>query len=95
MVGEKTTRIKPFSNDIVETLDTLKTPVWFNDWKIQKAEITVVADGFRPVLGQDLFDKLGVTISQKHYPNTEVNNIEPPCAIKKSFAIEILELISE
>ena len=35
-----------FSNDIVETLGTLKTPVRCNDWKIYKAKITVVADGF-------------------------------------------------
>ena len=66
-----------------------------NDWRIQKAKITVVADGFRPILGRDLFDKLGITISQKPCPNTEVNNIEPPCAIKKSFAKEFPELISQ
>ena len=72
----------------------MKTSVRCNDWKIQKAKITVVADGFRPVLGRDLFDKLGITISQKPCPNTEVINIEPHCAIKKSFAKEIPELIS-
>ena len=54
-----------FSDDIVKTLGTLKTPVRCKDWKIQKAKITVVADGFRPILGRDLFDQLGIIISQK------------------------------
>ena len=33
---KKPLELKPFSNDIVETLGTLKTPVCCNDWKIQK-----------------------------------------------------------
>ena len=90
---KKPLELKSFSNDIVETQGTLKTPFRCNDWKIQKAKITVVADGFRPILGRDLFDKLGITIPQKPCPNTEVNNIEPPCAIKKSFAKEFPDLI--
>ena len=65
-----------------------------NDRKIQKAKITVVADGFRPILGRDLFDQLGITVSQKLFLNTEVNNIGQPCAIKRSLAKEFPELIS-
>ena len=91
---KKPLELKSFSNDIVETLRTLKTPVRCNDWKIHKAKITVVADGFRPILGRDLFDQLGITISQKPCPNTEINNIESPCAIKRSLAKEFPELIS-
>ena len=91
---KKPLELKYFSNDIVETLGNLKTPVRCNDWKIQKAKITVVDDGFRSILGRDLFDQLGITISQKPCPNTEINNIEQPCAIKKSLAEEFPELIS-
>ena len=72
---KKPLELKTFSNDIVETLGTLKTPIRFNDWKNQKAKITVVADDFRPILGRDLFDQLGITISQKPCPIREVNNI--------------------
>ena len=79
---KKPLEIKSFSNDIVENLGTLKTPIRCNDWKIQKRKITVVADGFRPILGREVSDQLGITISQKPCPNTEVNNIEPTCAIK-------------
>ena len=84
---------KFFFNDIVETLGTLKTPVSCNDWKIQKEKTTVVADGFLPILGRDLFDQLGITISPRPRPKTEVNRVETPCAIKKSLAKEFAELI--
>ena len=86
--------LKSFSNDIVQPLGTLKTPVKCNDWSIQKAKITVVSDGFRPILGRDLFDQLGITISQKPCPQSEVNNTDPPCAIKKSMAKEFPDLFS-
>ena len=37
---------------------------------------------------------MGITISQKHCPNTEINNIEISCAIKKSLTKAFPELIS-
>ena len=43
---KKPLELKSFSNDIVENLGTLKLTIWCNDWKIQKAKITVVADVF-------------------------------------------------
>ena len=47
---KKPLELKSFSNDIVETLGTLKTPVRCNDWKILKSKITVVADHLDPFL---------------------------------------------
>ena len=91
---KKLLELKSFSDDIVQTLGTLKTPVKCNDWKIQKAKNTVVADGFRPILGRDIFDQLGITKSQKPCPNTEVNSIDQLCAIKRSLAKEFPDLIS-
>ena len=60
---KKLLELKSFSIDMAETLCFLKTPVRCNDWKFQKTKITVVADGFRPILGRELFDKLGITIT--------------------------------
>ena len=91
---KKPLELKSFSKDIVKILGTLKTPVRCNDWKIQKAKITVVADGFQPILGRDLFDQLGIIISQKPCPNVEVNNIDQTCAIKRSLAKAFPDLIS-
>ena len=91
---KKSLELKSFSNYIVKTLGTLKTPVRCNDWKIQKTKITFVADGFRPIFGQDLFDQLGIILSQKPCPNVEANNIDQTCAIKKSLAKQFPDLIS-
>ena len=54
----------------------------------------MVADGFRPILGRDLSDQLGIAISQKPCPENEVKTIETPCAIKQSLAKEYPKLIS-
>ena len=91
---KKPQELKSFLNDIVQPLGTLKTPVKCNDWYISKARITVVPDGFRPILGRDLFDQLGITITQKPCPKIEVNNVDQTCVIKKSLAKEFPELIS-
>ena len=60
----------------------------------RKQKKTVVADRFRPKLGRDLFDQLGITISQNPCPQTEVDNIDPPYSIKKSLAMEFPDVIS-
>ena len=52
-----------------------------------------VADGFRPILGRDLFDQLGITVSQKHYTTTTLKTVETPCAKKQSLAKKFPELI--
>ena len=80
----------------METLGTLKTSVCCNDWKIPKAKLTVVADGFRLILLLDLFDQPGIKIWGKCYcPKTEVNAIETPCLLKQLLAKKISYLISE
>ena len=91
---KKPLELKSYTNDIVKPLGTLKTPVRCNDWNIQKAKIMVVADGFRPILGRDVFDQLGIIISQKPCPNVEVNNIDQNCSIERSLAKKSPELIS-
>ena len=68
---KKQVELKSFSNDIVETLATLKTPVRCNDWKFPKTKVTVDAGGFRPILGRYLFDQLGISISRKPCPKNE------------------------
>ena len=75
---KKALKLKSFSIDIVEILGALKTPVRCNGCKIQEAKVTVAADKFRPIVGRDLFDQLGITISQKPCPNIKINNIETP-----------------
>ena len=82
------------SNNTVQTLGPLKTSVIFDDWQIPRAKITVVADGFQPILRRNLFDQLGKTITQKSCPKFEINIIELPCTIKQPKVKEFPELIT-
>ena len=75
---------KKMSSDTVDTLGTLKTPIIFNNWHISPAKITVIAEGFRFFLTLFIRPKLGITITQKPCHTVEINNVDPPCAIKQS-----------
>ena len=83
---KKPLELKSFSNDIVETWGILQTPIRWNNWKIPKAKITAVAGGFRIILGRDLFDQFGKTISQKPCTINEVKTVETSYALKQSLA---------
>ena len=41
---------------------------------MQRAKNTVVAYGFKPILGRDSSGQLGIRITQKPCPNIEINN---------------------
>ena len=60
----------------------IQTPVTSKTWLISAAPF--VADGLKPLIGCDLFDQLGLAVtqssSQKH---KQVNNITPHYAFKK------------
>ena len=64
----KPLELKYSSNDTVETLGNLKATVKLYHWRIPRANIAVVPDGFGPILRRDLFDLLGITITQKPCP---------------------------
>ena len=63
--------------------------------KVQKAKNNRSCRRFPSCFGRDLFDQLGITISQKHCPQTEINTVETPCALKHSLAKEFPEKISK
>ena len=54
----------------------------------------MVADGFRLIIGRDLFDQLEIIISQKLFPKNEVKAVDVPCAVKHSVAKEFQQLLS-
>ena len=71
------------SNDTVETLRILKAPVKLNHWQIPREKITVVPDGFQTILGRDLFDQLGITITRKPCPKVQISIFSPQYTIKQ------------
>ena len=91
---KKPPELKSFLIDIVELIETLKTPVRCKYWKTHKTNVTVVADGFRSIFGHSLFDQLEITIAQMSCLNIEVNTVETICVIKQSLAKEFQEIIS-
>ena len=78
----------------MENLGTLRTPVKFNNGKIQLVKVTLVGDAFRSILGRDLFYQLWKTIMQKLGHNFEYKKIDHQCTIKKSIAKDFPELIT-
>ena len=54
-------------------------------------EVTVVEDGDRPILGPDLFPKLGFSLSQMKQVATVDQN---QCLIKKQIAFDFPGLVS-
>ena len=55
--------LKTFSNKLIKTICVLNTSVKRNDWAADKVNVTVVEDDHRPIVGQDLFPQLGLSLT--------------------------------
>ena len=54
----------------------IQTPVEGNGWRIEDAEFVVVKKGLKPLIGRDLFDALGTSVTQTLKPiKVNMNNI--------------------
>ena len=83
--------LKTFSNDLIKIIGVIKTSIKCNDWEASGVDVTVVDDGHRPIIGRDLFSKLGFFLTQlKQVANVDQNQ----CLIKKEIAFNFPGLIS-
>ena len=83
--------LKIFSNDIIKIVGVIKTSIQCNDWIATGVNVTVVEDGHRPIIGGDLFSKLGFSLTQlKQVANINQNQ----CLIKKQIAFDFPGLIT-
>ena len=83
--------LKTFSNDVIKIIGMIKTSIKCNDWVAAGVNVTVVDDGHRPIIGRDLFQKLGFSLTQfKQLANIDQNQ----CLIKKQIAFDFLGLIT-
>ena len=55
--------LKYFSNDIIKIVGVINTSIKCNDWIATGVEVTVLKDGHRPIIGRDLFPKLGFSLN--------------------------------
>ena len=83
--------LKTFSNDIIKIIGIIKTSIKCNDWIATDVDVTVVEDGHRPIIGRDLFPKLGFSVIQsKQLANIDQNQ----CPIKRQISFDFPELIT-
>ena len=72
-------------------LERSKRVIKCNDWVATGVNVTVVEDGNRPIIGQDLFPELGFSLTQiQQVVNVDQNQ----CLIKKQIAFDLPGLIS-
>ena len=73
----------------------MQTPVKSNRWSIEVAEFVVVTDGLKPLIDRDLFDALGIAVTQTLNPieGNMVNNINTQCPVKNSIANQFPNLV--
>ena len=83
--------MKTFSNDIIKIAGVINTSIKCNDWIAPGNDVTVVEDGHRPIIGRDLFPKLGFSLTQlKQVANFDQNQY----LIKKQIAFDFPDLIT-
>ena len=72
----------------------IQAPIESNGWRLEEAEFVVVRDGLKPLVGRDLFDALGVSVTQ--IPKNEgsmVNTITSQCPFKRVLQNNFLNLL--
>ena len=77
-------------------MGTIQASIASNVWRIKDAEFVVVRDGLKPLIGRDLFDALGILVTQTPNSNEScmVNTITSQCPFKTRIAKQFSQLIS-
>ena len=68
--------LRTFSNEPIQVEGKIQAPVTSEGWACDTATFTVVADGLKSLIGLDLFDQLGLGVTQSTFlKGNSVNNI--------------------
>ena len=97
MVDDNTPQeLKTFANEPINVMGMIQAPIASKGWRIKDAEFVVVRDVLKPLIGRDLFDALGITVTQTPNSNegSMVNAITPQCPFKTRIAKQFPQLIS-
>ena len=89
--------LKTFSNDPIKVLGHLEITVAYNNWLDREDNLTVVEDGYKIIIGRDLFKSLGLAVVQKQQPDNGkcLNNINnSTCKIKETIVAQSPHLVS-
>ena len=69
-------QLRTFSNEPIQVEGKIQAPVTSKGWACDTANFTVVADGLKSLIGRDLFDQLGLAVTQSTFlKGNSINNI--------------------
>ena len=76
--------IKAIANEPIPIIQMMQTPVESNGWRIEDADFVIVRDGLKPLIGRDLFEVLGIsiTLTLSSDEGSMVNTITTQCPFK-------------
>ena len=88
--------IKTFANEPIPVIGMMQTPVESNVWWIEDAEFVLVRNELKPLIGRELFDALGISITQTLCSDegSMVNTITTQFPLKIQIANQFPQLIS-
>ena len=88
--------LKTFANEPINVEGMIQAPIASKAWRTEDAEFVVVRDGLKPLIGRDLFDALGISVTQTPNSNegSMFNGITPQCPFKTRIAKQFPQLIS-
>ena len=88
-------QLRTFSNEPIHIEGKIQSPITSNGWTFVSATFTVVADGLKSLIGRDLFDQLGLVVTQSSSPKGKlVNNISSSSEFKEQIAKTFPNLVS-
>ena len=87
--------LKTFSSDPIKVFGHLETTVAYSNWIDREANLTVVEDGRKIIIGSDLFTSLGLAVVQQQPDNGRcVNNINnSTCKIRETIVVQFPSLV--
>ena len=72
-------QLRNFSNEPIQVEGKIQAPVTSKGWACDTANFTVVADGLKSLIGRDLFDQLGLAVTQSTFlKGNSIKNIASP-----------------
>ena len=88
--------LKTFANEPITVIGMIQAPIESKGWRIEYAEFVVVKDGLKPLIGRDLFEALGISVTQSLCSNegSMVNTTTTQCPLKPRIANRLPQLIS-
>ena len=90
-------QLKSYTETSIKNLGTLYCDIECNGWRAGRADIIVVPNKHRAIVGRDLFQPLGIHLKQEDSPNAQGKNIDSieitsTCPIKPEVATKYKNL---